>query len=92
MSDHDAECEADYIPEEFTFTDCRCVDRSFLASRFKTGDRVFVRTVDQRGVVRGRKHGMVCVHFGTTDKREVWAWYDPAVLVREPDMVEVVDQ
>lgn len=57
---------------------------------FRTGDRVVVTSVAQRGVVRGRKDGRVLVYFGTHDNRPVWAWFPWTDVVLDVDIVEVL--
>lgn len=57
---------------------------------FRTGDRVVVLSVGQRGVVRGRKDGRVLVHFGTQNKVEAWSWFPTADIIRDADMIEVI--
>lgn len=57
---------------------------------FRTGDRVVVLSVGQRGVVRGRKDSRVLVHFGTFDNREAWSWFPTGDVVRDADMIEVI--
>lgn len=92
---HDVDCESVLLATDVVpfgeYSPCRCVERGLVAPRtFRTGDRVDVVTIGQRGVVRGRKDGRVLVHFGRTDNREVWAWYPAADLVRVADHVEVI--
>lgn len=57
---------------------------------FRTGDRVYVVPIGQRGVVRGHRGDRTLVHFGTADTREVFAWYPTADLLRDADMIEVL--
>jgi hypothetical protein len=91
--DHPADCPAVPITDGVPFGDytpCACHQTPAVSPRtFRTGDRVVVVPVRQRGIVRGRKGPLVMVHFGTADNREVWAWYPAVDLVPAADYVEV---